>query len=164
MVQNTTTGTFCGDIRANITSDLKDKVTCEESFTGDNVTITIHAEHVKPKDNADFAKGIEIYKENGYLIFKDNTWHEESAKDQEDIKEYGSLVTIDYYLEMPGKIIDSNAHKVDGNKAEWHLDMYTASKTPIYAKSEIPNSSICGPGIIMALAVIPLLMMRRKRA
>lgn len=61
--------------------DFKDKVICEEFFIGDNVIIIIYVEYVKFKDNVDFVKGIEIYKENGYLIFKDNIWYEEFVKD-----------------------------------------------------------------------------------
>lgn len=143
--------------------DFKDKVICEEFFIGDNVIIIIYVEYVKFKDNVDFVKGIEIYKENGYLIFKDNIWYEEFVKDQEDIKEYGSLVIIDYYFEMLGKIIDFNVYKVDGNKVEWYLDMYIVSKILIYVKLEILNFSICGLGIIMVFVVIFFLMMRRKR-
>lgn len=45
---------------------------------------------------------------------------------------------IDYYLEMPGKIVESNADIINGKKAEWHLTEGGSTQN-IYAKSEIPT-------------------------
>lgn len=45
---------------------------------------------------------------------------------------------LHYYLEMPGKIVETNANTIEDNKAEWHLTGADAFNTRIYAKSEIP--------------------------
>ncbi len=66
-----------------------------------------------------------------------------------------SMIKVNYYLEMPGKIVDSNADKVKGNKAEWH---FSTRKTPIYAKCEIlksPGFEVFGA--ILAIALIAIL-------
>jgi len=82
-------------------------------------------------------RGIKITKENGYIIF------EQYSKESSDATSVP--ININVYLEMPGKIVESNADKVEGNKAEWHLTPNTYNKiTKLYAKSEIPliNSRI----------------------
>lgn len=59
-----------------------------------------------------------------------------------------------YYLEMPGKIIESNADVVNGNKAEWHI--LDGSTRNVYAKSEIPTIpelGFFGTTIILLIAV-----------
>jgi hypothetical protein len=76
-----------------------------------------------------------------------------------------NMITMDFYLTMPGKIIDTNAHKVNGNKAEWHYNMTTLSNAgSLYAKSDVAKS----PGFesvaaLLALAgCVYLLAMRKK--
>ena len=73
-----------------------------------------------------------------------------------------SSITLDYYLTMPGKIVDSNANVVNGNKAEWHLSGKDLSNMKIYAKSEVPATP--GFGAILAIAGIMtgFYMMARK--
>jgi hypothetical protein len=65
---------------------------------------------------------------------------------------------VDYYLEMPGEITDSNADEVDGNTAEWHAtgpDAYT--NTRIYAESDKPTM-LSAPGFGAIPAVLALLL------
>jgi hypothetical protein len=76
-----------------------------------------------------------------------------------------NMVTMDFYLTMPGKIIDTNAHKVNGNKAEWHYNMTTLSNAgSLYAKSDVAKS----PGFESVAALLALtgcvylLAMRKK--
>jgi len=73
-------------------------------------------------------------------------------------------VSFHYYLEMPGKIIESNADKVDNNKAEWHLQGNRAFSKPIYAVSELPAFSIPGFDIILAFfgIIFSLILINRK--
>ena len=59
-----------------------------------------------------------------------------------------------YYLEMPGKIIESNADVVNGKKAEWHTLDGAGSKLNVYAKSEIPAT----PGFGFFCTTIMLLI------
>ncbi len=66
-------------------------------------------------------------------------------------------VNVHYYLEMPGKIVESNADSVDGNKAEWHM-VGADSGRDIYAKSEVPAlpgiSAFSIIGILLIVALI----------
>jgi hypothetical protein len=67
-----------------------------------------------------------------------------------------SGITLDYYLEMPGKILDSNAETVKDNKAEWHAIGSEIYNTKIYAKSEVPLLS--GFSSIIAIIAITSLI------
>jgi hypothetical protein len=49
-----------------------------------------------------------------------------------------SALTVHYYLEMPGKIVESNADTIADTRAEWHLSGLDAFSTTIYARSEVP--------------------------
>lgn len=85
----------------------------------------------------------------------------------------GSLanaVTMDFYLTMPGKILDSNADVVNGNKAEWH---YNADRLEgvqaFYAKSDVSSGTSASPGFGPALALLAIaagvfLVAARKRS
>ena len=76
-----------------------------------------------------------------------------------------NMVTMDFYLTMPGKIVDSNAHKVNGNKAEWHYNMTTMNNAgTLYAKSDVAKS----PGfesvasLLALVGCVYLLALRKK--
>ncbi len=62
-----------------------------------------------------------------------------------------SHITFNYYLEMPGRIIESNATAVNGNKAEWHMNGRGMDGMRIYARSEVPATAP-GFGAILAMA------------
>jgi len=158
MLENSTSNSLCEDF-----SKEKEQVeaTCEERVSGDRAIIVLTARNVKPEDSSwNTTKSIRIYKEGDYLIYEDYTWFEEGKN--EDFGEFGNLITLDYYLEMPGKIVDSNANIVKENKAEWHMNGNQMGKVKIYAKSEIPKG-ICGPALILGLALLPLLFRKDKR-
>ncbi len=61
-----------------------------------------------------------------------------------------SHVTFNYYLEMPGRIVESNATAVDGNKAEWHMSGRGMDGMRMYARSEVPAAA---PGFEAILAM-----------
>jgi hypothetical protein len=74
-------------------------------------------------------------------------------------------ISLDYYLEMPGKITDSNAAKVSENKAEWHLSGSEIARTKIVAKSEVPLLPWFAPGvaiIVLGLVFVYFGLSRRK--
>ena len=70
-----------------------------------------------------------------------------------------SGISVDYYLEMPGKIVNTTSQSVNGNKAEWHFGGSDITNTTIYAESEDPiipgfTSSLAIIGTILAVAYI----------
>ncbi len=102
-------------------------------------------------------ESVDIQVEGDYIIFRDDfTDMSEltSRYDDDDMTSemVNSAIKIHYYLEMPGKIVDSNANTVDGNKAEWHM-MDLKSTKPIYAKSEVSTL----PGFRIAEGLFSLL-------
>ena len=61
---------------------------------------------------------------------------------------------VDYYLTMPGPVVESNADAVDGNTAEWHATGSEAfSETRIYAESDAPTIAPV-PGFGMGVALL----------
>lgn len=167
LLENTTSNSLCGDIEKN--ADEQVELTCDEKINGNQAIIVITAKDIKPENKSGSADsddsildGIRVYKEGDYLVYEDYTWlDEEESKESEDWGEFASLITLDYYLEMPGKIVDSNANIVNGNKAEWHMNGNQMGKVKIYAKSEVPKG-ICGPASVLGLALLPLLFRKRK--
>lgn len=97
-----------------------------EVRNGDNVEIKISG---VPDEN------VNVTKVDEYMVYN------------AEIESYET----DYYLEMPGEIIESNADFVDGNNAEWHMN--EGETRDVYAKSEIPSI----PGLGLFSTVIMLL-------
>ena len=106
-------------------------------------------------------KNIVVEKENGNIIYKDYTF---------DNKNVSSVLimggAIHYSLEMPGKIIESNANIVKGNKAEW----YITHPMVIYAVSEVPSfgfeaiiAVIVIAAVIITVIVVRILRMSRMK-
>ncbi|MBN2109617.1 MAG: hypothetical protein JW705_00820 [Methanosarcinaceae archaeon] len=110
------------------------------------------------------SESIDIQVEDGYIIFRDEmTDFSGQASDLEDNEFSGmadGAIKVHYYLEMPGKIVDSNANTVDGNKAEWHmLDMSSAKA--VYAKSEKPMLPGFGIAGTLLSLLVTLYLIRR---
>ena len=74
-----------------------------------------------------------------------------ASEEQEMMRTMLSGITVDYYLEMPGKIVNTTATTVNGNKAEWHFSGEDIFNTTIYAESQPPSLV---PGFTSTLAVI----------
>lgn len=147
---------FLSDINESRAEDVE----YEEDFRGDEVTITITA--------TDFMSGsdssISITEEDGALIYEDDTFLNETAEQQPgDSSEISQSITaglaVDYYLTMPGEIVESNADTVEGNTAEWHEsgeDAFIDDR--IYARSELPTGvSLPGFGVLGVLSALLLL-------
>jgi|GEM_PF-1734390 len=62
-----------------------------------------------------------------------------ASEEQEMVRTMLSGITVDYYLEMPGKIVNTTATTVNGNKAEWHFSGEDIFNTTIYAESQPPS-------------------------
>lgn len=144
-----------------LTSSFKDNLQCDaeydEMLKGDTVSYTLEASNCKPVEGGN----ISIYKEDGQIVYEDESLVNEDVPQVELADRLLSELTLDYHLEMPGKITGSNAHKVEGNTAEWHLSGTDIMNTTIYAKSELPL--IPGFQIILgAIGLVLALMVRRK--
>jgi hypothetical protein len=126
----------------------------------DKVTISVERKdtHAVPADSK-----IIIQKINNQIIYEDTTFYTEQKPKEKSLyfndtqmeqmtNMMMSGISIDYYLEMPGKIVESNAGNITGNKAEWHFSGAEMSKTKIYAKSDIPML----PGFTALFATIAL--------
>jgi len=133
----------------------------EEESNGDDVRIIVRG--ISP-EKAYIIKGIpeKAYAEktDNYLIYKDPI--EAMAYDYENEEEgpFGSSIKIHYYLEMPNKIIDSNADFVDENKAEWHMVNENSIKD-VYAKCEVP--SLPGISFFSSLCMLLIIGLVKKR-
>lgn len=135
-----------------------ESVEYDESFDGDRVTMTITLTGYDPGEDTD----ISINESDGTLVYEDRSFVNESAQlSMEGQGNVTSAVTaglsVDYYLTMPGEIVDSNADEVDGNRAEWHetgADAFVDNR--IYAESETPT--VPGqPGFGVGAAIAALL-------
>lgn len=146
---------------SNVSEDMRDKVTYDEIWSGDRVSIIIEVKDCVPKSGAK----LKIWKEDNFLIYEDLTFMSEEEQPTDEFSNaILSSFSLHYYLEMPGKIVDSNANVVKDNKAEWHLTGSDAFNARIYAKSEIP--SIPGFGLlvgILGLTVAVKIMYRNRR-
>lgn len=133
-----------GQIKSNIDTDLFDY---DEKWTGDKVTITMKAKRSLVSTDLNELK---IQRIDNIMYYEDTRLVDPDMSTNEYSSAMLNSFVVNYNLEMPGKIIDSNADKVKDNKAEWHLTGEKAFNTRIYAKSEIP-ASIPGFGVVMAL-------------
>ena len=130
------------------------KFNYNEKWTEGNVIMTMDAAESFP---ANRLENVVVTKEGKYLIYRQKMGDTRSQTDSYSnpfTSMMSSAISINYYLRMPGKIVDSNANVVDGNKAEWHFSGSDLSGSEIYAKSEIPSFPI--PGFTMLLGIFGL--------
>jgi hypothetical protein len=138
-----------------------------EVWSGENVKMTLTAKgsFKVEKDNP-----IKIHKDGNYMIFEYMAMPSPTPTPTLTKSAYNSYyndtdlsglsdamlngITFNFYLEMPGKIVDSNANQVNGNKAEWHLTGKTMTGMNLYAKSEVPAAA---PGFEAVLAAAGIL-------
>lgn len=134
-----------GQLKSGFDSELFDY---NEEWTGDKVTITVKAK--KPLTSTDLDQ-LRIERLDDKIIYEDSRMIESDTSSDEYSDAMLSSLVFNYYLEMPGDIISSNADKVNGNKAEWHLSGSEVFNTKIYAESEVPMFSLPGFGGILAI-------------
>ncbi len=148
-----------------LTSSFKDNLECEANYDqvlrGDTVSYTLEATNCEPVEGGN----ISIYEEDGKLVYEDKSFVNEDVPQGEIADRLLSDMTLDYHLEMPGEITDSNADKVEGNTAEWHLSGTDVMKTSIYARSELPllpgfQLVLGAAGLILALMVLRKIKIR----
>ena len=155
----------------NLTKSMgKDNILYTENWDKDRTKITISFERTDTfTPSAD--SQIKIQKVDNTIVYQDDAFYnpsvtKSSSKDEsnpyftkeqaESMANYMlSGITLDYYLEMPGKIVDSNAETIKDNKAEWHATGTDVFNTKIYAKSEVPLL----PGFTSIFAIIAFAML-----
>jgi len=106
-----------------VPAEYRDHIEYIETRQGEYITITMIAKNVPPD-----GKKIIIEKKGRELIYKDTIF---TDKDLLEIAEK----PIRYYLEMPGRIIDSNSYMVDENKAKWSIN----EPSQVYARCKLPS-------------------------
>lgn len=153
------TNSFIYSLLNSGNQSLKDNITSrggkyKEIWDGNNVKIIISG---IPPENAS------VEKSENYFIYRDKIGHlgsvaqKNKTEKTDDIdKSFSnameSPIKVHYYLEMPSKIIDSNADSVNDNKAEWHMLNLTSIRD-VYAKCEVP-SALPGVGLIGLVSIL----------
>jgi len=153
-------------IQANIskTFDSND-IDYDEEWNQDTGKVTITIER-KGKFYPSADSKISIIKKENLIGYRDLTYYTEQQPDStnqyydqqqsEALANYMlSGITLNYYIEMPGKIVNTSANVVKDNKAEWHLTGLEISKTQIAAVSEVPSVS----GFSSVIAIVSLLLL-----
>jgi hypothetical protein len=153
-------------IEANLSKSIgSENAIYNEVWDNENDKVTISVERTDTYSPPADSK-ISIKKNNNEIVYEDLTFYSEEKPDTSVTKspyfnetQYEEMadmmlsgVSADYYLEMPGKITESNAANVTDNKAEWHMSGSEISKTKIHAKSEVPLL----PGFTAGFAIIAL--------
>lgn len=105
---------------------------------------------------------ISIEETDGQLVYEDTAFYNASAAGAEPDSEIGSEMmsgfVLEYTLEMPGEITESNADEVEGNTATWTRTGGDAfDNTSIEATSEA-SSSVLSPGFGVIPAIVALLL------
>ncbi len=77
-----------------------------------------------------------------------------ATEEQEMLQMMLSGISVDYYLEMPGPIVNSTAQTVNDNKAEWHFGGKDIMNTRIYAECKTPAI----PGFTSVITILGLFM------
>lgn len=146
-------------IQSQMISKSSDPDTLKYSESWDGSTVTISIENTGILESVDPEK-LHIEKVNGVMVYEDYRLISDNDEEIDTSDEYTQsmleTVGFHYYLEMPGKIIESNADFVDGNQAEWHLSGLEVFTTPITAKSEVPALPIPTPGFSGIIAIISI--------
>ena len=170
LLMDSETGLDLDDMRASGWDDIeivRDSgtltLTMSGTFSGDKAIKFLDSEdNILAGEDADF--NIELLdddnmqnnKYNTYLVSLDMTDTESalgsgsSIEDENPFAEgmegmealMAGMFTIDWQLEFPGELVESNAELEDGNKAHWHLNLLDLEKDgEMYLKYRIKNSS-----------------------
>jgi hypothetical protein len=151
----------------NITKSIGTDILYSENWEKDRSKVTISLERFGAFSPAADSK-LKIQKIDNYVVYEDTTFNNPSATEstssdsstltKEQSENLANMmlsgITLDYYVEMPGKIVESNADTTTDNKAEWHSSGADVFKTKIYAKSEIPLL----PGFEAVLAILGIIV------
>ena len=114
----------------------------EKSTEDGNIILDI----VFKVDDMNDLETVKVYKNDKTLIFEDTLFGKVGTDKANDVG-----ISLDYTLEMPGEIIDSNADYADGKKVVWS----SYYPTTIRAESKVPAI----PGFsVVSLFIVGLLL------
>lgn len=139
-----------------------------EQWGPDSVTVTLEADGPIGSVNQ---SGWSITKSDNFMVYEDSRLvsgrvHDAAAGEDRYSTAMISALTVHYYLEMPGKIVESNANTITDNKAEWHLSGLDAFSTKIYARSEVPLlpsiPGFAGTSAILGVLAVAAIVLRRR--
>lgn len=103
------------------------------------------------------SENLTVEKQDGEMTYVDETFVSEESETESNTTMGGSMdgaITVDYTLNMPGEITDSNADEVNGNTANWSFE---GESQEIRATSEVPLTAF-GPGFGIVPAVVGVLV------
>jgi hypothetical protein len=137
-------------------------VAYDERREGDEVTMVFSVEKAL---SADQLPGVRITREDEHLVYRYVYGDGGDAAEEEEnpfVSGMGNAIGINFYLVMPGAIVDSNADAVEGTTAEWYLSGTDLRGAELYAKSEIPSPGLPGFSCWIAFAALCILCCGRK--
>lgn len=142
-------------------SSAAESVEYNEQIGGNDATMSIQITEL----NVSQSDSISIEEEDGQLIYRDETFRDEEV-DSSDTQTSEALV-LEYELEMPSEITETNADEVDGNIASWRRTGEDAYRGfTVEAESATPSSNpVPGFGVAattVALMIAVLVGARRK--
>jgi hypothetical protein len=133
-------------------------VAYDESWDGDRVTMRFSVEGGL---SADQLADVAITREGNHLVYRHliGDGGTGGGVEGEDPFAAGTETAfeVNYYLEMPGPIVDANADAVEGATAEWHLAGADLLGTELYARSEVPAQGMPGFSCWIAFAALCIL-------
>lgn len=133
----------------NNRKDIRNKISYNEEWNGDSVSIIFKAHDIRIPSNGT----LRVYSDGDYLVYEDSIYEGSTPVSDNPLSKLAlSSITLHYYLEMPGEVVNSTATSVEGNKAEWHLTGSNVFDTHIYAKCKKPF--IPGFGLLVACTAI----------
>jgi len=142
-------------------------LTYSEQWGRESVTVVLEADGPIRSVNGTQWK---IQRSDGTMVYEDarllsGRIHDAAAGEDRYSTAMISALKVHYYLEMPGRIVESNANTIADNRAEWHLSGLDAFSTTIYARSEVPLLAIPGfaaSGALLGILAAAMVVLRRK--
>ena len=126
-----------------------------EEIDGNDATISLLISGL----NVSQSDTISIEEEDGELVYRDDIFLDEEFDPAETQTTEG--LVIEYELEMPGEITDSNADEVDGNTATWSRsgeDAYRGfvaeAQSPPPTDNPVPGFGVSAAAIALASAAL----------
>lgn len=114
---------------------------------GNLVTVAFSFQSYEPSTNI----AVGIGKQNGTAFYFDRRFL--SSPSTSASAEWNGYA-FNYYLTMPGEIMNSTANSTHSNTAEWHLTGAEIGRTSILASANIPKKSGTGGMLIPGVVIV----------
>ncbi|MDG6257892.1 MAG: hypothetical protein QCH35_09905 [Methanomicrobiaceae archaeon] len=140
-------------------------VAYDEQWIGGEVFMTFSAQSDL---SADQLAGVQVAREGEHLVYRhvigDGRSGSKIGGEDPFASGTATAFVVNYYLVMPGAIVDSNADAVEGATAEWHLSGADMLGTVLFAKSAAPARGVPGFSCWIAIAAVCILCCGVARA